>query len=135
MPTTSAMTVSLYAALLALMFFALSIRTILARGKFKVAVGDGDHPGMLRAMRVHANFAEYVPLCLLLIFLVEIQGGAQVLIHGLGLALLLGRLLHAYGVSQLKEKLVFRQVGMVITFSVMWVAAVKLLLDSSAGLV
>jgi uncharacterized protein len=124
---TPPLTVSVYAALLALMFFGLSIRTILARGKFQVAVGDAGHPGMLRVMRVHANFAEYVPLCLFLIYLVEIQGSATWLIHALGAALLLGRALHAYGVSQSKEKLIFRQAGMVSTFTVMLVAAVRLL--------
>jgi uncharacterized membrane protein YecN with MAPEG domain len=49
------------------------------------------------------------------------------LIHALGAALLLGRALHAYGVSQSKEKLIFRQAGMVSTFTVMLVAAVRLL--------
>ncbi len=56
-----------YAALLALLFVLLSIRTIRTRHSRKVALGHGDDPAMLRAMRVHANFAEYVPLALLLI--------------------------------------------------------------------
>jgi len=55
-----------YAALLALLFVLLSIRTIRTRHSRKVALGHGDDPAMLRAMRVHANFAEYVPLALLL---------------------------------------------------------------------
>nr|WP_265324035.1 MAPEG family protein [Aeromonas veronii] len=50
-----------YAALLALLFVLLSIRTIRTRHSRKVALGHGDDPAMLRAMRVHANFAEYVP--------------------------------------------------------------------------
>ena len=56
-----------YAALLALLFVALSWRTIGLRRRYCVAVGDGGQPELLRAMRVHANFAEYVPLALLLI--------------------------------------------------------------------
>ena len=60
-----------YAALLALLFVLLSIRTIRTRHSRKVALGHGDDPAMLRAMRVHANFAEYVPLALLLIYFVE----------------------------------------------------------------
>nr|WP_323893986.1 MAPEG family protein [Aeromonas allosaccharophila] len=60
-----------YAALLALLFVLLSIRTIRTRHSRRVALGHGDDPAMLRAMRVHANFAEYVPLALLLIYFVE----------------------------------------------------------------
>jgi len=56
----------IYAALLALLFVLLSIRTIRTRHSRGVALGHGDDPAMLRAMRVHANFAEYVPLALLL---------------------------------------------------------------------
>jgi len=59
--------VPLYAALLALIFVALSVRTLRMRRRLRIAVGDGGDTALLRAMRVHANFAEYVPLSLLLI--------------------------------------------------------------------
>ena len=52
---------SFYSALLALLFCALSLRTLLLRRKLRVAVGDAGNLQLLRAMRVHANFAEYVP--------------------------------------------------------------------------
>ncbi|HHQ4593995.1 TPA: MAPEG family protein [Aeromonas veronii] len=84
-----------YAALLALLFVLLSIRTIRTRHSRKVALGHGDDPAMLRAMRVHANFAEYVPLALLLVYFVETGNQTPWLIHLLGSALLLGRLCHA----------------------------------------
>ena len=58
--------VFLYAALLAVIFVALSVRTLLLRRRLGIAIGDGDDPRMLRAMRAHANFAEYVPFSLLL---------------------------------------------------------------------
>lgn len=63
--------VFLYAALLALLFVALSIRTLLMRRRLGIAIGDAGNESMLRAMRVHSNFAEYVPLSLLLIYFVE----------------------------------------------------------------
>ncbi|CAJ1833947.1 MAPEG family protein [Aeromonas veronii] len=75
-----------YAALLALLFVLLSIRTIRTRHSRKVALGHGDDPAMLRAMRVHANFAEYVPLALLLIYFVETSNQTPWLIHLLGSA-------------------------------------------------
>lgn len=107
----------LYAALLALLFFYLSIRTIGLRRRLKIGIGASDSHEMLRGMRVHSNFAEYVPLTLLLIYLVEVQGAASWFVHALGLCLLLGRAVHAYGLSQVKEKFVYRVSGMAMTFT------------------
>jgi hypothetical protein len=119
--------VALYAALLALLFVVLSLRTIGARRRLQVAVGDGGHRELQRAMRVHANFAEYAPLALLLIYLVEVASGPSGLVHALGLGLLAGRSVHAYGVSQAKEDLRFRVSGMALTFMVLIVASLYLL--------
>ena len=52
-----------------------------------------------RTMRVQANFAEYVPITLLLATFMEMQGTRAWLIHLLCLALVAGRVVHAYGVS------------------------------------
>lgn len=117
-----------YAALFALLYVCLSLRTIGLRRRLQIAVGDADHPLMLRAMRVHANFAEYVPFALLLIFLVESQGARAALVHGLCLTLLIGRLLHAWGVSQARENFRFRITGMVLTFTTLVASALYLLI-------
>jgi len=117
----------LYAAILGLVFVALSLQTIRLRRRHRVALGDGDQTPLRRAMRVHANFAEYVPLALLLMFFVERGGGSALRIHALGAALLAGRLLHAWGVSQTKENLRYRTIGMVLTFSVIISACLFLL--------
>jgi uncharacterized membrane protein YecN with MAPEG domain len=117
----------IYAALLALVFAGLSIRTVRLRQRLRVAVGDGRQPLLQRAMRVHANFAEYVPIALLLIFFLEIEIEAGWLVHALGSALLAGRVLHAYGVSQVQENLRYRVIGMALTFAVIIAAAVRLL--------
>ncbi|MDR5013418.1 MAPEG family protein [Aeromonas veronii] len=116
-----------YAALLALFFVLLSIRTIRTRHSRKVALGHGDDPAMLRAMRVHANFAEYVPLALLLIYFVETGSQTPWLIHLLGSALLLGRLCHAFGMSRTPENFRYRVVGMGLTFTVILVSTVHIL--------
>lgn len=116
-----------YAALFALFFFALSVRTLRLRHRLKIAVGDAGDKTMLRAVRVHSNFAEYVPFCLLLFFLVESQGAHPLLVHGLCLALLVGRLSHAFGVSQVKEDFRYRVFGMALTFTPMLVSAGTLL--------
>lgn len=117
----------LYAALLALLFFVLSVRTLRMRKSLQIAVGDGGDKQMLRLIRVHANFAEYVPLCLILLYMVEAQRAPAFLMHGLGLALLVGRISHAYGVSQVKENLAFRVAGMVLTFITLLISAIYLL--------
>ena len=65
------------------------------RGKKNIDAGDGGDPDMLRAMRRHANFTEYVPLALVLIALLELNVVRAQVIHGLGLTLLAGRALHA----------------------------------------
>jgi uncharacterized protein len=110
-------TTSLYAAILALVFVALSIRTIRARRRRRIAIGDAGDATMLRAIRVHANFAEYVPLCLVLIYLVEVATANPGLVHALGLCLVAGRLAHAFGVSQADEVFGFRVTGMTLTFT------------------
>ena len=106
----------LYAALLGLFYIALSVRTISLRRKNRRSLGDGGDPALNRAIRVHGNFAEYVPLALVLLFLLESQNYSRVLVHVFASLLLVGRLIHAYGVSQLKEKLIFRMVGTLMTF-------------------
>ena len=117
----------LYAALLAIMFVVLSIRTIRQRSKLKIGLGDAGNKDMQRAMRVHANFAEYVPLCLLMIYWVEQSGVYAWFVHLLCLGLVAGRLSHAYGVSQLRENFRFRVTGMSLTFAVLIACAAHLL--------
>src|SRR6185295_12789702 len=118
----------LYAALFALLFVALSVRTLRLRRTLRIAIGDSGNETMLRAMRVHSNFAEYVPFSLLLILLVEMQAAPPVLVHALCLCLLVGRLSHAFGVSQLKENYRYRVVGMILTFTTLAASAVYLIL-------
>ena len=117
----------LYAAILAFLFVALSFRTILLRRARGVAIGSGRDEELERAARVHANFAEYVPLTLLLLYFLESQTDIGIGLHILGCTLIAGRLIHAYGVSQPREDFRFRVTGMVITLGTMISAAARLL--------
>lgn len=119
--------VPVYAALLALLFVVLSVRVIGARRSGKVAIGAGGDAGLERRMRVHANFAEYAPFALLLLALAELRGAPEFLLHGLCLALLVGRAAHAWGVSNPAEDFRFRVGGMVATLTVILIAALVLL--------
>jgi len=117
-----------YAALLGMIFVILSLRTIRLRRHHRVAVGDGGNAELRRAMRVHANFAEYAPLALLLVYFVEHDGAEMLLVHALGCALLAGRLLHAWGVSQDRENFRYRVSGMILTFGTIITAALAILI-------
>lgn len=107
----------LYAALLGLLFVALSVRTLLLRRRLRIAVGDGGNKQMLRAMRVHANFAEYTPISLLLIFMLKLAGAPRAWPHALCICLVVGRIVHAYGVSSVTEDYRYRVVGMAMTLA------------------
>lgn len=120
----------MYAGILALFLVALSVRTLRTRRRNQIAVGDGGNSEMLRAMRVHGNFAEYAPLALLLIALVESNGAGANWVHALGTALVVGRLSHAFGVSKPNEDFRFRVLGMSLTFFTLVGAALTLLFSA-----
>ena len=60
---------ALYAAFAGLMLLALAALVVRARWRYRTPFGVGSEPGMERAVRVHANFIEYVPLALVLMLL------------------------------------------------------------------
>jgi uncharacterized membrane protein YecN with MAPEG domain len=123
--------VPFYAAILALLYVGLSVRTLRLRRRLHIAIGDAGNQAMLRAMRVHSNFAEYVPLAVLLLAFVEGTGAHPIFVHVLALALLAGRAAHAFGVSQLKENYAYRVFGMATTLSTIGIAALYLLYAST----
>lgn len=121
------MIVSFYAPLFALLFVVLSFRTLLLRRKHKIAIGTGSNEQLARAIAVHANFSQYVPLALILVFLLENNGSGPLSIHILCVVLLIGRIVHAIGVSRSPENLNFRVFGMVCTFTVLISTSLRLL--------
>ncbi len=81
-------TTAFYAGLLALVYLGLSGWVIGARVSGNVLLGDGGDDTVLRRVRSHANFAEYVPLALIVIGLLEASGGSHGLVRALLVALL-----------------------------------------------
>ena len=118
----------IYAAILGFVFVAISVRTILVRRKLQVAIGDGDQPLLARATRVHANFAEYVPLSLILIYFLETYSVSKLWIHLLCITLVIGRVTHAFGISQAKENYRYRVTGMALTFTAILSASLGLII-------
>lgn len=82
---------------------------------------------MLRSMRVHANFAEYVPLALLLMYMYEAGNGMIHVVHALCIALIVGMLSHANGVGRIEEDYRFRVFGMALTLTALSGAALGVL--------
>lgn len=126
LPTLGA-TTGLYAALLALLYAALALRVVRLRIALKQPLGDGGHARLQRAVRVHAHFAEYVPLALLLLLLLELARLPAALLHGYGLLLLASRMAHAIGVGRAPEHLGWRLAAMLITCNLLAGGAVLLL--------
>jgi len=124
---------ALYAGLLAFGFLYLSVRTIQQRTRYHLALGTG-HRLVERAARAHGNFAEYVPLALVLVGLCESNGLPAWALHVLGVTLLVARACHAYGISQEPEVLRWRMVGTSLTFTMLAVAAAAALGLAFAGL-
>lgn len=117
----------LYAALLALIYIGLTLYTVEGRFKYRVGLGDGGNEAMAQRIRAHANFAEFVPFALLLIFFVEYARYPVMLVHGLGIALVIARLLHVAGLVSSAGKSFGRMWGTILTLIVMLVSAVLLL--------
>ena len=123
----------LYAGLLVLWFVVLSLRVIQRRRAAKVSLGDGGDVLLQRAIRGQANFAEYVPLALLLLAVLEVSRFSIYLLHFLGIALLIARLLHGYAMGFRAESRFGRFWGAMITFTVLAIEAVLCLYQAYLG--
>jgi uncharacterized membrane protein YecN with MAPEG domain len=119
---------SLHASVLALVYLALSLRVMRLRLIHRQALGDGGHAALTRAVRMHGHFAEYVPLALLLLLLLELAQTPPVVLHGYGLLLLASRLLHLAGLLQTPEPVGWRLATMVLTVNLIGGAALWLVL-------
>jgi len=114
-----------YAAILGIMFVYLSLRVALFRRKEQISLGDANDPVLQTRVRVQGNFAEYAPFGLLLLLMVELQGGHILLVHAIGLMLLVGRIAHAWGLSQNPQSIPLRKNGMILTFLAIVVGALS----------
>lgn len=120
-------TTGFYAALLGLWLVFLYVRVVRRRLKHGVSLGDGGQEDLKRAIRIHGNFIETVPYILILMILVETLAGSVWFLHGLGIALVLSRILHFDGLSLSQKIPNSRQVAGVLTLAVVIVPAAILL--------
>ncbi len=126
------MITSIYASLSALLIIKLAFSVIKLRRKNKISVGDGGIDELHLAIRTHANAVEYIPITLMLLLTLELNGAPKMLIHGLGILLIIGRIIHAMGLSV--NNLPKRVLGMQITIGLlMGLAVLNLLFLVFAG--
>jgi len=116
---------TLAAGVLGLILAVLSGQVVAARTSGKVLIGSGEDTGspLFVAIRSQANFAEYVPLTLLLIGLIELRAGPTLLVKILAATLVVARLIHPVGM-RIAGPNPFRAGGFILTLAVLAIASV-----------
>ncbi|MBN8480390.1 MAG: MAPEG family protein [Xanthomonadales bacterium] len=117
----------LYAALAALLIIFLAVRVMLRRKTAGVGIGDGGDHELAKRVRAHANAVEYVPIGLILLLILELDQTTPVLVHAFGITLVVGRVLHAFGLSKTSKISTGRALGIVLSALAITAMAVLLL--------
>lgn len=125
--TAAARAAALWTGLNLLLLLALAFLVTRARQTHKVLLGDQNVPELTRAIRVHGNAVEYVPALLASLAVLVAVGASQYVIHAVGALTLVGRLLHAFGLSRNSGVTRGRFLGTLFTWIGFVVAAVALL--------
>ncbi|WP_251360000.1 MAPEG family protein [Kangiella sp. TOML190] len=125
----------IYAAILAILMLVLATKVVLTRRKLRIGVGDKGDGAMLKVIRVHGNATEYVPITLILLALAELNGASAYLINSWGIAFVVGRLIHAYGLGRSIGVSFGRFYGTILTWLVILSLAIYLLVTSFMALI
>lgn len=112
---TAMQAAAFWSGLLILWLVVLSFRTIFTRRRLRVSLGDGGLPEMSTAARVFGNASEYIPPLLIGLVLMASLGLPGLWVHIAGATMLVGRLLHAWGLSQARQPAIGRLSGMILT--------------------
>ena len=106
----------LFTIIFIIFYLILTIITIKERRSSKVAYGDDNKKKLIKAVRAHGNFFEFTVFFIISSFLLEILDANQIYVLFVNIVFLLGRISHAY--SMLKEKTLFRVIGMMATLNI-----------------
>lgn len=104
---------ALYVVFGALLIIKFSLDVVRLRRQYRISIGDGGVSDLQLAIRIHGNAVEYIPLAVLLLVVMEMNGADIWLIHLLGLFFFFGRLLHAWGLRS--RTMLWRRNGMILT--------------------
>ncbi|HXQ32100.1 MAG TPA: MAPEG family protein [Steroidobacteraceae bacterium] len=123
----------LYGGLTALLVIGLGVRVVRLRMRHRVGLGDGGIAELSRAIRAHGNLVENAPLALLLMLIAELSAAAPpVALHAAGVAVLTGRLLHAFGLSRSPTRSPGRFLGVLLTWLTILALALLLIVRGLA---
>ena len=120
---------ALYAGLCALLLLVFAGLISRHRMKLRVGLGDGGHPPLTRAVRVHGNAVEWMLPMLLLLLIAELNHASHLLLHVCGLAFVAARIAHAVGLSGSAGESAGRKVGTVVSWLVIGVLAIVNIVD------
>ncbi|MCH2227507.1 MAG: MAPEG family protein [Candidatus Caenarcaniphilales bacterium] len=118
---------ALFASILAFLYVVLVINVVRIRRAGKVAIGDAGNEELSYAIRAQSNFAEHVPLALLLIICLDLQEASLILVQILSLILVLARISHAASLLYFERKkniFNFRVIGTAGTMTSILIAAI-----------
>ncbi|MCP5173379.1 MAG: MAPEG family protein [Pseudomonadales bacterium] len=118
------MVTALYAGVLGILGVALAFHAGTGRLKQRISLGTADDVGLLIRVRRHGNFTEYVPLALVLLAVLELNGTSATILHLLGSTLLMGRVIHPVGLSMENMNHPLRFLGTLLTMLVLIISAV-----------
>ena len=108
---------AVWSGLLILLLIVLAFLVVRQRQAHKVLLGHGDVPSLEQASRVFGNAIEYVPAGVAGLTLLALVGAHPSAIHAVGGALLLGRVLHAFGLSRSPGTSPGRFLGTLLTWT------------------
>jgi hypothetical protein len=104
------------AGLLGLLLLVLGIRIVQFRMKTRISLGIADNAEMETRVRAHGNAAEWIPIGPILLFLAEQAQGRHWLVMGGAALLVVGRLLHPFGLAD-RSPNIARSLGVVFTLT------------------
>ena len=89
-----------FAVAAAILHIWLSLRVSRLRRPLQIGVGDGGNEVLARRMRAHGNFAENVPIFLILLGLLELATGGNLWLWAAAIVFVLARIAHAFGMDR-----------------------------------
>ncbi len=108
---------SLYIVFSALILFKLSLEVIKLRTQYQVTYGDAGFCELQTALRVQSNAIEYIPISMLLLLMMEMNGAPVWAIHLCGLIFIIARIFHYFGLKHRERT--WRHFGQITTYSSM----------------
>ena len=106
---------AIYAAILTFVYVKLTLNVINLRRQNEVSLGDGGREDLQQAIRSHGNFAEYVPLGLILLGCLEANHIHWTIVLLLGGVFTTGRLFYAKAFLKATPNMDLRVKGMKFT--------------------